>query len=62
MPRAMTGRAREVPRRYTFCVGMIRQSAMGGMDENPNLVNAVGLDGRVDQLGDEFAFHVLSCI
>lgn len=57
MPRAMTGRASEVPRRYTF------YDCLSDRDrcqwEDSNLVDAVGLDSRVYQFSDEFASHIL---
>ena len=59
MPRAMTGRASDVPSRYTFYAGICVRSRWVGVGKDAHLVDAVGLDSRIDQFSDELAFHVL---
>ena len=58
MPRAMTGRASDVPRRYTFCIAFsttIRIAMVGCTD----LIDAIRLDGGVNEFCHEFPFEIL---
>lgn len=57
IPRAMTGRASEVPKRYTFC--LLIRAGSDCMQDKSYLVDGIGLNSRIDELSDKLALEIL---